>query len=582
MKTKGEIEFEILDTTAIEDSSVSAQNNNIQSYSNLSEIVEEDVNRKKYVTFEKNFSVLDGSLNLIDENDNTGLGYSSLSMSNSNGELTTNSVLIFEFEGYHTSPGITLEFAGDSYSTDFTVQYYKNNTLIYENDYSADSLFYYCEEASIEEYNKIIITFREMSNGYRYVKISRIYFGCIKIFGEDLLISANATHEIDLLSSELNIGKLSFKVSNSDRKFSLLNPEGIYSSLQDKQKIRAYEYLDNDRVLLGTFYLSSWKNTSEQVANFEGQDAIGLMDTSTFYGGMYADILSQDLINIILTDANIEYELDEVLENIHLSGYIPKCSHREALQQVLFVIGAIAKTSGSEILQIYVPQTNYVSSTISKNRKHTKKNEVSIYNIVTGVDVTYFGYQLANSSTEVYKEVLDEGVQILELREPVGVDSITVTGATIVSKGVNYVKVNVAQDNTTVIVNARVYEESKNTIQLRKERTTEAENNVIVKNATLINKTNAKTVGKRILDFYEDKYKIEFQFKSKGEETGDCVSIESLYESRVFGNIQKTNIDMTGGAIVKCVAIGVLLRAYTEFNSCGEFYCNDSFYREMI
>ena len=139
-----------------------------------------------------------------------------------------------------------------------------------------------------------------------------------------------------------------------------------------------------------------------------------------------------------------------------------------------------------------------------------------------------------------------------------------------------------AQDNTTVIVNARVYEESKNTIQLRKERTTEAENNVIVKNATLINKTNAKTVGKRILDFYEDKYKIEFQFKSKGEETGDCVSIESLYESRVFGNIQKTNIDMTGGAIVKCVAIGVLLRAYTEFNSCGEFYCNDSFYREMI
>lgn len=582
MKTKGEIEFEILDTTAIQDSSLSVLDNNIQNYSNLSEIVEDDIEHKKYVTFEKNFSILDGSLNLVNENENNGLGYSSTSMTDSNGELTLNSVITIELQGYHTSPGITIEFAGDSYSTDFTVQYYKNNNLIFENDYVADKLFYYCEEASVEEYNKIIITFRKMSNNNRYVKISRIYFGCIKIFGDDLLISANTTHEIDLLSSELNIGKLSFKVSNSDRKFSLLNPEGIYSSLQDKQKIRAYEYLDNDKKLLGTFYLSSWKNTSEQVANFEGQDVIGLMDTSIFYGGMYTNILSEVLINEILLDANIDYELDEELEGIEISGYIPKCSHREALQQVLFTIGAVAKTSGNEVLKIYIPDTSYVKSSITKSRKHTKKNEVSIYNIVTGVDVTYYGYQTTNSMKEVYKDVLDEGVQIIEFNKPVVENTISVNGATIISKGVNFVKINVTNDDTTVIVNACEYEESKNTMQFRKIRTTEAENNLSVENATLINKKNVKTIGNRILNFYEDKYKIEFQFRSKGEETGDCVSIESLYESRVFGNVQKTSIDMTGGAVVQCVAIGVLLRGYKEFNSCGEFYCNDSFYREMI
>lgn len=37
MKTKGEIEFEILDTTAIVDSNIIVPDENIQDYSNLSE-----------------------------------------------------------------------------------------------------------------------------------------------------------------------------------------------------------------------------------------------------------------------------------------------------------------------------------------------------------------------------------------------------------------------------------------------------------------------------------------------------------------------------------------------------------------
>lgn len=581
MKTKGEIEFEILDTTAIADSNLIVPDENIQDYSNLQEIVQDDVNYKNYITLENNFSVLDGSLSLLDDEETTGNGFSSYSMTDLSGNLSWYSMLCIEFDDYHTSPGITIQFGGDSYPTDFTVNYYRDNSLIFSNNYSADSMNYYCEEGSIEGYNKIEITFRKMNNNNRYVKISHIYFGCIKIFGDNLLISSKTTQEIDLTSSELNIGKVSFKVSNSDRKFSLLNPQGIYSSLQDKQKIRAYEYLDNKKILLGTFYLKSWKNSSEYVANFEAQDVIGLMDTSIFYGGMYDNVNSEIIIDEILKDCNVKYKLAENLKGIAISGYIPKCSHREALQQVLFVLGAVANTSGSEVLELYIPETTLVSSRITKNRKHTKKNEVSIYNIVTGLDITYFTYKQASVSQEIYNQEMDAGIHIVEFSEPVVLSSIEITGATILSKGVNFAKIEVQEDNTIVTINACKYEETKTTLELRKERTTEAENNLSIKDATLINKSNAKNIGNRILEFYERKYKMECQYKLQNEKVGDCVSIESLYESRIFGNIQKMTIDMTGGAIVECVALGLLLRGFTEYNCCGEFYCNDSFYREM-
>lgn len=581
MKTKGEIEFEILDTQAIADSTLIIPDENIQDYSNLEEIVKEDIKYKNYITLENNFSILDGNLELIDDEDSSGNGFSSYSMTDSNGDLSWYSFLIIEFNQYHTSPGITLLFNGDSYSTDFTINYYRNENLIFSNDYSADSMNYYCEEASIENYNKIQIVFRKMNNGNRYVKISHIYFGCIKTFGEDLLISATTTHEIDLISSELNINKISFKVSNTDRKFSLLNPEGIYSSLQDKQKIRAYEYLDGEKILLGTFYLSSWKNASEHVANFEGQDIIGLMDKTTFYGGMYFNMDSDILIDEILTDAGIKYNLDDKLRGIPITGYLPKSSHREALQQVLLVLGAVANTSGSERLEIYVPENTLVQSRITKNRKHTKKNEVSIYQIITGIDVTFYSYRATATSEEIYNEILDSGIHTIEFNEPIIVDTIQVNGATVVSKGVNYIKINVTNNETQIIINACKYEELKNTLEFRKERTTEAENNLSIKDATLINKTNVHEIGNRILKFYEKKYKMECQFTLQNEAVGKCVSIDSLYESRIFGNIQKMTVDMTGGAKVQCVTLGLLLRGYTEYNCCGEFVCNDSFYREM-
>lgn len=582
MKTKGEIEFEILDTTAIVDSNIIVPDENIQDYSNLSEIVQEDINYINYITLENNFSVLDGSLMLLDDDNNEGNGFSSYSMTDTNGDFSWYSMLCIEFEEYHTSPGITILFNGDSYSTDFTVNYYRDNSLIFSDNYSADKMSYYCEEGSIEGYNKIEIIFRKMNNGNRYVKISHIYFGCIKIFGEDLLISSKTTQETDLTSSELNISKVSFKVSNNDRKFSLLNPQGIYSSLQDKQKIRAYEYLDNKKMLLGTFYLKNWKNTSEYVADFEAQDVIGLMDTSIFYGGMYDNVNSEIIIDEILKDCNVKYILAENLKGISITGYIPKCSHREALQQVLFVLGAIANTSGSELLELYIPETTLVRSRITKNRKHTKKNEVSIYNIVTGLDITYFTYKAMSNLEEIYNEEMDTGIHIIEFSNPVVKNSIVVSNATVIIKGVNFVKIEVHEDNTIVTINACKYEETKTTLELRKERTTEAENNLSIKDATLINKLNVKNIGNRILEFYEKKYKMECQYKLQNEKIGDCVSIESLYESRIFGNIQKMTINMTGGAIVECVTLGLLLRGFTEYNCCGEFYCNDgNFYREM-
>ena len=69
-------------------------------------------------------------------------------------------------------------------------------------------------------------------------------------------------------------------------------------------------------------------------------NAIGVLDESTYLGGVYSGMLAGILIADILT--NHAYTVSNDIAGIPIYGYLPVCTRREALQQVLFSIGAVA------------------------------------------------------------------------------------------------------------------------------------------------------------------------------------------------------------------------------------------------
>jgi len=158
---------------------------------------------------------------------------------------------------------------------------------------------------------------------------------------------------------------------------------------------------------MGTFYLDKWQNEKNKIMKFKAIDLIGVIDKTTFYGGMYKDKTVDEVVKEIMTSAGLEkddYEIEERLKNIKLNGYIPICSHRAALQQVAFVICAVVDCSRSSKIKIYSLQSKTEKIPISKDAdifQGTRKTEQS--EVVTGVSLVLHTY-------EDYETPFDDGI----------------------------------------------------------------------------------------------------------------------------------------------------------------------------
>ena len=568
MRTSTKIIFGLYDLTAKNDSTLTAEDK--QSFSNLEELKLDTVNEIKYATLEKNYFNLDGTKELMNfDNIGSGVGLWSKSMSDNQGSFSSPPTLIITFLSPHSSNGLTFHFSEDNYCSDLNIKYYNGDTLIKDLNFTPNQSTYFCNEI-VQNYNKIIVTFNKTSIPYRYLKLINIVYGQNRVFQPEEIMSANILEEIDPLSNEISINTLEFSIFSRDESFNMLNPKGVYKLLQTRQIFRVYETNGDKEINMGTFYLDEWKNETESISNMKAIDLIGLLDKTTYYGGIFFNESVITIIDNILTSANMDehtvtYEDEEsmnTINQIRLSGYIPICKHREALQQVLFAAGLVADCSRNEKIKIYKLKDLNVKN-ITYNRKKQDSESVELNDIVTGVQVTSHQY-LYNTNTQVYSEKkelynadLTVGEHFIKFSEPVY--GITISGATLVDIGCAYVKINVTTNGNVKIEGYEYYHvtkvyESKLTDLLDSDK----ENILQVTDATLVSDSNAKEVADRILNYYQKTYKMSVDFKIEDESISDTAIVETLYNQKLKGNIKKLDIDLTGGFLATASIVGSL------------------------
>lgn len=495
MRTRTAISFGLVDVNAKPDSTFITDDK--QSFVDMQQLKRDELEIRKFATLEKDYFRLDGSFELFpDEPENNDFGLWSASMSDENGEFMQPIVLTVDFTESHNSLGLTFTFheSTDDYCDSLNVKWYgASDNLLSDMNFNPDSTVYFADN-EVESYKKIVITFNSTNKPYRYLKLSQLDFGQIKLFSGRDLVSAKALEEIDPISSELRINTLNFTLYSEDAEFSILNPQGIFSRLQQRQPLKVYEYLDGVKKNMGTYYLDEWENEDEYNINMTGIDLVGVIDGTDFAGDTYNNVTAGVIINEIMQSADAEYELDSSLASKVLSGIIAPCTHREALQQVAFAVGGIVDCSRSNKIKIY-PMPTVISSHIGKDRKF-QGHKLKLKPLVTGVEVTAHNYVDGEDNSQIF------GVY-----------------------------------NTNLAPGDK-------------------ENILKVEEATLVSNSNALEVAQRVYNYYQMRHQDEGEILLQNEECGQLVTIDSLHDEKIQGIIEKLDINLTGGFIANTTITG--------------------------
>lgn len=504
---------------ASEDSTASADDK--ETYVDMQDLVE-GVEYPNYAMCLRRYSKLNGEYENAPDGDLKDMGYVSKKISNVYGSFTTAPVITFLFTQTYSSVGITLHFnthSGD-YCSLLNIKWYRDDELLKDQDYEPDSVDYFCY-GIVDYYNKVVITFKKTSKPYRKLFLSAVTWGLIRTFKDDEIEDIDVLMETSPISEEVTINTMSY---------TLRSKTAYEFEFQKKQKQTLYF----DESVLGIFYLKDGKQLGATRYSVETQDVVGILDSNPFMGGMYKSEKVSELLDAIMEGESTEYFLDDAYKDITVSGYLPICTKREALQQLAFAIGAVVNTAYDRQLYIY-PQTTEVSGEFTP-RDVRQGLTVNHSDIVTGIRLYAHSYTPSTESSQLYKAVLDRTVKV-EFSEPQ--HSLEITGGLLGESDVNYAYI--IGNGGEVTLTGLKY--NHNTVAFLKENPKVSKNKNIaeVKEATLVTAENAPEVLERVYAFYENNESVNFTATIDTQELGDRVSVATGFKGTMEGTITKMN-----------------------------------------
>ena len=539
--TYAEIKFGLIDTTAQSDGETVS--NGQQYFVELIDLEDDARVSTPIQTCEKNQTLLDGTFELIKIRNDQHYGFWSSEISDGKGNFKVNPILTRNFSEYHTTAGLTFDFTGDSLPKAMVITYYRGETILGVFTHEIDKNAYLAID-TVENYNKITLEFTGTQIPYRYIKMSELIWGVVKVWSQDSIVSASVLEELNLTSNEVSINELEFEVYDKADEFNILNPQGIYKTLQQRQPLTVTEYINGKPIKMGTFYLSEWESTSGKIAHFKASDILGVLDNivykqKTIWSNTSALTIFQD----IFTQGQFSnYVIDNEISNLSLNGYVPIVSIREALHQVCFALRCTINAGRDGLIHIKRISNSEVNPISKGSKSNTKLTQEQLTNSVL---VNAYNFTLG-SNEELYSESLGVGKYEISVK-PSGTK--TCIGGTIIEQGLNYIVVNVTTAGKVTINGAKYVESITKYI-----KTADIYNSlqqVEVSEVYCISNLNGQEVADYLYNDYQRRITQEFTLILEDEEIGNTVNVE-IENTTKQGIITKLETNLTNGYISEC------------------------------
>ncbi|MBP3908968.1 MAG: hypothetical protein J6D33_08575 [Turicibacter sp.] len=341
--TTAHVTFEMVDNLAYSNREISTTG---QCFISNAEQLTNKIRRTDYnfATLEPDFFKLDGTFAIFDEGSNSNeTGFVSDSIANEDGTFETPIVIELVFSNYINSPGLTVTFDNklNEFAESFTIAYYNNQSLLHSESITNNDMAVFATEFGVENYNRFVLTVDKWNAGNRRARIVEVDFGLLKTFVDDELIKVDIVEELDTLNNLVATNELTFTIDNSERKFNVLNPNGIYRFLKNRQEITC-EYglkTNNDQfefVQMGKFYLDEWKaDEGALTVTFTAYDITKSLDGESYENNLSTTKSAYSLCQDILDKCGVQsYFIDDSLKDIMLNQKSEKITCKEALQMI--------------------------------------------------------------------------------------------------------------------------------------------------------------------------------------------------------------------------------------------------------
>lgn len=340
-KASAKVNFEILDNAAYGDRTITAST---EAPISRKEQVTNKVRgmSHKYATFEQDYFRLDGSFRIPpkpNEGDNE-LGWWSGELCGTDGVFEVPQTLTLTFDDVHNSMGLTIHFdvSTNEYASDFDIDVYgAGNALIASEKVRSNRGTSYVWVHGLDAYEKIVLTVRKWAKPFRRARIVEIDFGVVKVYEGDKLIQVNLIEQMNVVGDTLPANELKFTIDNSSKEFNILNPDGFYRFLKERQELSVSIGIEIEEdvfeyVTAKGYYLTDWQSDEGALTTtFTARNIFELLEKEYTQSGVFSNLY--DLAEDVVIKAGVPYyEIDKTLKDIPTEGFPEKLTYRKALQ----------------------------------------------------------------------------------------------------------------------------------------------------------------------------------------------------------------------------------------------------------
>lgn len=453
-----------------------------------------------------------------------------------------------------TSSGFTFTFdvGRNVYPDGVNIKWYQGETLLDEKDFAPDNAYYFCQN-KIENFTKAVITLSATRTTYLLpYKLFAIDFGQGHTFQGDELKSVTFTQQVDNIAQELPINTLDFTIRSN----------GVFA-FAEKQATKLY--INN--ALIQNTYISSFTQKNRKEWEIKTQDYVSVLEDTQFKGGRYTDKKASELIAEILAVANVPYEITGIEDTETVTGWIPWCSCRQALQLVLFAVGANADTSFTNILKIY-KFTDTVKTDIPLNRiRQGQKFKTSA--VVTKVSLAAHEY-IQNPEQEKQKALytvenaVKDQTHLVKFNNPI-ISATTGIGVrfwneeTQAYDGTTWAEPNYVKFQTTATGERKVNGfELSDEMEIRSKENplklaNSTENEILIDDESLISENNIDNVLDLCYNHYmkNETCTMKIEDSSNTFKVGDVITYATEFKGIKTGRVLKIKSKYMGGLILK-------------------------------
>ncbi|MDR1940027.1 MAG: hypothetical protein LBQ40_04450 [Clostridiales bacterium] len=522
------------------DEDFSADANDKQAFSNVGGIVNLSPKANYGTVGELNNWLLDGSAAIFpDDTVGEDFGFWSASLSNDDGVFPQPIMLTLTADEYiYNSAGITLTFdeTNNVFASLVLLRWYNGDTLLSEKAFNPDMPKYFCNNR-VNGYNRLEIVFLKLNMPRTFLKVYGVEFGVTRLLKGDEITKTNVINEINPLSTELSVNTFDF---------TLISKDEIEYVFQRKQALE----LRFKGVLKGLYFVENYKRTARNKYDVQAVDYIGLLDKTTFYGGMYDDYSAADLMGEIFGAANIPYTLSEEFSGATVTGYLPITTCREALKQVAFAIGAVIDTTDSDKLNVF-KLSDTVIHTFGSGEIFQGQN-IEQSDPLTEFDLTEHSYTEDGETVTLYKtdgNGIEENI-FVEFPEPVKLNP----NDAILDSNANYALINATADT---ILTGKKYTHTTKIVTKKNPLigSSDLKNIMKIEGATLINSTNSAEVLERCYNYFMKNVTVNNNIIVTDVKVGDTVEVETDYMGVITGVIESLRYNLNGNKIKAEAAI---------------------------